>query len=209
MRGHGKAPYSRPVHASTSVVPHVPPALPRRGGPLTRLCGRAALRALGWRIVGELPNQSKLVIIAAPHTSNWDFVVGIAARFALGLDVSWLGKHTLFRWPSSVIFRWLGGIPVDRSVSQNTVPQVVDTFRGRDAFVLALAPEGTRKQVAGWRTGFWYIAHGAEVPIVPVEFDWPRRAIRIHEMRKTTGDMQADIKELQAVYSNGERPYAG
>jgi 1-acyl-sn-glycerol-3-phosphate acyltransferase len=163
------------------------------------------LRALGWRIAGQLPNRSKFVVIAAPHTSNWDFVVGIAARFALGLDVSWLGKHTLFRWPWAVIFRRWGGIPVDRSVSQNTVPQIVDLFRSREAFVLALAPEGTRKQVSEWRTGFWYIAHGAGVPIVPVAFDWPQRTIRIGEPVETTGDVDADVRAMRAGFEMEQR----
>jgi 1-acyl-sn-glycerol-3-phosphate acyltransferase len=180
-------------------------ALPRRGGPVGRWIGRTALALIGWRIEGELPNRSKLVVIAAPHTSNWDFVVGIAAKFALGVDVSWLGKHTLFRWPWSVLFRWWGGIPVDRSVSQRVVPQIVDLFRARPAFVLAIAPEGTRKQVAEWRTGFWYIAHGAGVPVVPVAFDWAERAVRIGAPMETTGDLDADLRAMHGVYSG----YAG
>jgi 1-acyl-sn-glycerol-3-phosphate acyltransferase len=159
--------------------------------------GRAALVVLRWRVDGELPNRSKLVVIAAPHTSNWDFVVGIAARFALGLDVSWLGKHTLFRWPWSVVLRRWGGIPVDRTVAQQTVPSVVESFRSREAFVLALAPEGTRKRVSEWRTGFWHIAHGAGVPVVPVVFDPPNRTIRILDAVEMTEDMTADVKALK------------
>ena len=186
--------------AILSAAPHVPPALPRSGGPFTRWIGRVALTALRWRIEGELPNRSKLVVIAAPHTSNWDFVVGIAARFALGIDVSWLGKHTLFRGPWSAILRRWGGIPIDRTASHDTVSQIVDVFRVRHAFVLALAPEGTRKHVSEWRTGFWYIAHGASVPIVPVAFDWASRVIVIRAAVETTGDVSEDVARLRGSY---------
>jgi 1-acyl-sn-glycerol-3-phosphate acyltransferase len=168
---------------------------------LARTFGRVALALLRWRIEGELPDRAKFVIIAAPHTSNWDFIVGISAKFALGIEVAWLGKHTLFRGPLSAILRYWGGIPVDRSVSQRIVPQIVDTFRQRKAFVLAVAPEGTRKRVPDWRTGFWYIAHGAGVPVVPVAFDWPNRTIRIHPAMETTGDVHADVGSLRAIYS--------
>lgn len=166
-----------------------------------RAIGSALLRALGWRVEGEVPNAPKFVIAVAPHTSNWDFVIGISAKFALGIEVAWLGKHTLFRGPLSAILRFWGGIPVDRSVSQRVVPQIVDTFRRRNAFVLAVAPEGTRKRVAEWRTGFWYIAHGAGVPVVPVAFDWPNRTIRIRPAMETTGDVHADVGSLRAVYA--------
>ena len=185
------------MNVESSAAPHIPSALPRSGGPVTRWVGRTALSLLRWRIEGELPNRSKFVVIAAPHTSNWDFVVGIAARFALGVDVSWLGKHTLFRGPwSAILLRW-GGIPIDRTASHNTVPQIVDIFRSRNAFVLAIAPEGTRKKVAEWRTGFWYIAHGAGVPIVPVAFNWARRTIEIHPALETTNDVKTDVRVLR------------
>src|SRR5262245_57430086 len=138
MRRSHNAPYCATVPATPPAAPQVHTALPRSGGPFTRWVGRVALRALRWRIEGELPNRSKLVVIAAPHTSNWDFVVGIAARFALGIDVSWLGKHTLFRGPWSAILRRWGGIPIDRTASHDTVSQIVEQFRERTTFILAL-----------------------------------------------------------------------
>jgi 1-acyl-sn-glycerol-3-phosphate acyltransferase len=158
------------------------------------------LAVLGWRIDGELPDRAKFVVIAAPHTSNWDFVVGIAARFALGIDVSWLGKHTLFRGPWSAILRRWGGIPIDRRASHDTVTQIVDLFRARAAFVLAIAPEGTRKRVAEWRTGFWYIGNGAGVPIVPVAFDWEKRRIVIRPPFFTSGEVSEDVREIRKGY---------
>jgi 1-acyl-sn-glycerol-3-phosphate acyltransferase len=178
----------------------VPGTLPRRGTALGRAVGRLVLRALGWRVVGAFPDASKLVLIAAPHRSNWDFVVGLAAKTALGLDVSWLGKHTLFRNPWGVLFRWWGGIPVDRGASHDMVTQVVQSFGRRDSLALAIAPEGTRAPGVRWKTGFWHIARGAGVPIVPVAFDWAHRLIRIMPALEPR-ELEADMRELQARYA--------
>src|SRR6185503_1076937 len=142
-------------------LPILGPELPRSGGPISRALGRWVLAAMGWRVEGDIPNIPKLVIIAAPHTSNWDFVVGIAAKSALGLRVTFLGKDSLFRFPLGVLMRAWGGIPVDRGESHDVVSDIVAEFARRDRLVLALAPEGTRKRVDRWRTGFYHIAHGA------------------------------------------------
>ena len=152
---------------------------------------------LGWRVDGQIPNLRKFVLIVAPHTSNWDFPVGIGAKLALGLGAIWLGKHTLFSFPLGIILRGLGGIAVDRSASNDVVQQVAGEFAKRDRLALALAPEGTRKQVERWRTGFYRIAHAARVPIVPVALDWERRAIRLMEPFITTGNVDADIAALR------------
>jgi 1-acyl-sn-glycerol-3-phosphate acyltransferase len=161
-----------------------------------------------WRIVGEIPNTPKLVIIVTPHTSNWDFVVGVAAKLALGLRVLFLGKNTLFRFPLGVLMRALGGTPVDRSAPHDVVNQVVAEFSRRDRLILGLAPEGTRRRVERWRTGFYHIAHGAGVPIVPVALDWDARVIRIEAPFTTTGNLDADVLELQRRVSGvrGKRP---
>lgn len=174
--------------------------MPRRGGPITRAFGRLFLRLLGWRIVGALPDVPKLVVIAAPHRSNWDFVVGLAAKFAMGLDASFLGKHTLFRPPFGALFRFWGGIPVDRTSSNDTVAQVVAQFAARSQLVLAIAPEGTRKPGASWKTGFWHIARGARVPILPVAFDRARRVIHFLPVVEPY-DLEADLRALKARYA--------
>ena len=163
---------------------------------------------MGWDVVGDIPNVPKLVLIAAPHTSNWDFVVGVAAKLALGLQVMWLGKDTLFRGPIGRIMRNLGGRPVDRSASHDVVKDVVQEFARRDRLVLALAPEGTRKRVERWRTGFYHIAHAARVPIVPVALNFGARAIQIGAPFMTTGDVDADIRALQQRFAGvrGRRP---
>lgn len=180
--------------------PELGDALPRRGARLPRLVARFSLRRLGWSFEGELPNLAKAVIIVAPHTSNWDFVLGITAMFALGLRVSWLGKHTVFRPPFGALFRWLGGIAVDRSARTGVVDQMVEALRSRDRLILGLAPEGTRRQVTRWKTGFYHIAHGAGVPVVPVTFDYPRRVVRFGAPIAPSGDFAADMKRLGAFF---------
>jgi 1-acyl-sn-glycerol-3-phosphate acyltransferase len=166
-----------------------------------RTLGRLTLRAMDWRVDGEIPNVPKLVIIAAPHTSNWDFVVGIAAKFGMGLGVFWLGKDALFRFPLGVLMRRFGGIPVDRTTSNDVVGGIVQEFSRRDRLMLAIAPEGTRKRVERWRTGFYHIAHGARVPILPVALNWSERAIQIGAPFTTTGDVDTDMRELQRRFS--------
>ena len=161
-----------------------------------------------WRIEGTIPNLRKFVIIVAPHTSNWDFVVGVAAKWALGLGVLFLGKDTLFRFPFGAAMRALGGMPVDRSTSHDIVEGIVQEFARRDRMILALAPEGTRKRVERWRTGFYHAAHGARVPILPVALNWGKRAIEIGSLFTTTGDVERDVRELQNRFSGvvGKNP---
>jgi 1-acyl-sn-glycerol-3-phosphate acyltransferase len=178
----------------------IPPAVPRQGGPLSRAIGRVGLALLGWQMQGELPREAKFVAIVAPHSSNWDFVVGLLAKYAIGVRASFLGKHTLFRWPFGALFRHWGGIPVIRDTSHDVVEQSVAEFARRDALVLAIAPAGTRKPVARWRTGFYHIAHGAGVPILLVALDWSRKTVRFGPTMRTTGDVGADMAWIQAEY---------
>jgi 1-acyl-sn-glycerol-3-phosphate acyltransferase len=138
--------------------------LPRN--PLAEWVGRTALRLMGWRIEGELPPLDKFVVIGAHHTSNWDFVIFIAAKFVLRLNARWFGKHTIFRWPFGGLMRLWGGIAIQRERQGNTVEQAVRAFAEHEQFVLILSPEGTRKKVERWKMGFYHIALGAGVPIV-------------------------------------------
>src|SRR5262249_37193777 len=125
-----------------------------------------------------------------------------AAMFHLKLQVHWLGKHTLFRWPFGGFFKSLGGIPVDRASSEGVVDLMVRSFQQHDPFIVGLSPEGTRKKVVEWKTGFYYIALGAEVPIVPVSFDYSRRVITIHSSFSPTGNLEQDLRVLQSLYSS-------
>ena len=166
------------------------------------------MRATGWRFEGALPNEPKFVIIVAPHTSNWDFPVGVMALFAIGFRVSFLGKHTIFKWPFGYFMRWLGGIPVERSVSRDRVAESIAAFNASDKLILVIAPEGTRKLVPRWKTGFYHVAHVANVPIVPIAFDFAERIIRVHPSIRTTSDKEKDLAEIRALYRNviGKNP---
>jgi 1-acyl-sn-glycerol-3-phosphate acyltransferase len=183
------------------MLPVVGSSVPRSGGPIGRALGALALRLLGWRIEGPVPDHPKMVAIIAPHTSNWDFAVGLFARYALRLDASWLGKHTLFRPPFGWIMRRWGGIAVDRSAAHDVVSQTIDAFSSRQRVFLVITPEGTRKQVSRWKTGFWHIARGAGVPILPIVFDWGARVIRFHPAFMPRADVDEDVRELQSLYA--------
>ena len=175
--------------------------VPRRGNFVTFTIARVLLLLTGWRFEGELPNLKQFVMIVAPHTSNWDFPVGVMAMFALGIRGTFLGKNTLFKRPFGFIFRWLGGVPVDRSSSHNVVDQTIEYFRQTDRLILALSPEGTRKKIPQWRTGFYWVAVGAGVPIVPVAFDFPRKRYILHPPQVMTGDADRDIAHLRSFFS--------
>ena len=167
----------------------------------------------GWKVVGSFPPElRKFVLAVAPHTSNCDFVIGIMARSILKLkNTKFLGKDSLFKPPFGWLFRWLGGQPVDRSVHHDVVHQVVDYFNAHDDFILALAPEGTRKKVDKLRTGFYYIAKGAKVPIIPVGFDFLKRQVVIGSPMMPTENFDLDMEILLQFYRNikGRNPDVG
>ncbi|MGH7638338.1 MAG: lysophospholipid acyltransferase family protein [Gemmatimonadaceae bacterium] len=162
-----------------------------------------------WRIDGDIPDRPKMVIVVAPHSSNWDFIVGVAAKLAMRLRVQYLGKDTLFRFPLGIVMRRLGGIPIDRTNANAVVSSVVMQFENRRRMLLAIAPEGTRKPVERWRSGFYHIARGAGVPILPVALDWGTRTVRIGTLFSPTEDMVADIAELRAVFAPARRKGQG
>lgn len=169
---------------------------------------RSVLRLFGWTVVGVTPEEKKWVLIGAPHTSNWDFPVGLAAMWALGIEPRWVAKHTVFRWPLGVLMKALGGIPLDRERTQDFVQQSVREFEDRDELVLVLAPEGTRSRVEYWRTGFYYIALGAGAPIVLGFVDFARKRIGLGPTLRPSGDIEADFKTIRSFYADktGKRP---
>ena len=183
-----------------SRIPTLPPSMPRRGNAFWRALGRTLLWLGGWRIEGEFPDRPKMVAIVAPHTSNWDFLVGISAVWALGLRVRFLGKHTLFRPPLGWLIRWSGGVPVNREAPQGLVPQAVQAIGEADAIFLAITPSGTRSSTRPWKSGFYHIAHAARVPILPVAFDGAHRTIRLLAPFETSGDPAREIPQLRALY---------
>ncbi|MGE0452232.1 MAG: lysophospholipid acyltransferase family protein [Vicinamibacteria bacterium] len=182
-------------------VPELLPASPRRHTPWLRLLGRAVLAALGFRFEGNFPDLPKCVIAVAPHTSNWDFVLGMAAVFALDLKARFIGKHSLFKGPAGALMRRVGGIPVDRRKPGDLVERTVEAFRRESQLYLAIAPEGTRFKVERWKKGFHRIACAAGVPIVPVAFDWRRRVIHLMPVFQPSGSWEADEPLLMALFT--------
>ncbi|WP_271410129.1 lysophospholipid acyltransferase family protein [Pseudomonas sp. Q1-7] len=172
--------------------------LPRN--PFAEAIGHGVLRLMGWRIEGRLPALDKFVVIGAHHTSNWDFVLFLAVKFVLRLNARWFGKHTLFRWPFAGLLRRWGGVPIHRHLKSNRVDQAVERFRESREFMLVISPEGTRKRVERWKMGFYHIARGAGVPIVPTALDYVGRRVVIGPPFVPSGDEQSDLRQLLAFY---------
>ena len=173
-----------------------------------RAFGRALLAILRWRVEGEVPDLPKFVIAVGPHTSNWDFVVGMAVMFALDLQLSFIGKHTIFRGPFAPLLRWMGGIPVDRSRHHGLVGEAVRAFESGDKRVLAIAPEGTRRRVERFRSGFLHIARNAGVPILLVTLDYEARSARFGPLFEPGPDIEQELQRVEAFFSGvrGKRP---
>ncbi len=188
--------------------PHIGDAVPKRGGKLMRAFTRAIFKVLGWRYEGEFPNEPKVVLVGAPHTSNWDFFLAMAIMFSLGIRMSWLAKHTFVGGPLEPVLRRLGGIPVDRRASHGLVEQIVAAYNEHDKLLLAISPEGTRTKVHRWKTGFYYIALGAGVPILPVVADYGRKVVGLGEPIWPSGDLEADMARIRANYEGvvGKNP---
>lgn len=158
-------------------------------------------KILNWKIEGSFdPSIKKAVVIVAPHTSWHDFFVGLYARRILKTNIHWLGKKELFIWPFSYYFKWTGGTPLDRTSGQNKVEAIAKIFEEKDEFRLALAPEGTRKKVTHWKTGFYYIAQAAKVPIIPVAFDYSCKTVKVGKPYYISGNIESDIEEIKVFY---------
>ena len=158
-------------------------------------------KLMGWSVNGEFPSHlDKFVIIVVPHTSWWDFPLGIIIRNVWNEEINFVGKKSLFKAPFGAYFRWMGGAPVDRSKNSDTVTATAEIFKRRKKFRLTLAPEGTRKKVASWKSGFYYIAKKAEVPIVMIAFDFGKKEIKVSEPQWPTGDKEADFKKYEAFF---------
>lgn len=163
------------------------------------------LRLWGFRIEGDPHNElPKRIFAVIPHTSNWDFPLGLLVRASAGIRVQYIGKASLFKPPFGFIFRMLGGHPVDRSKSTNYVQSVVDVFNTHDSLAIAVAPEGTRKKVPKLRTGFYHIARGAQVPIILTQFNFGEKVVRFSDPFYTTDDQDSDFEEIYAFFKGVE-----
>jgi 1-acyl-sn-glycerol-3-phosphate acyltransferase len=175
--------------------------IPLRGSRFTRIAGVAMVKLLRWRVEGDLPNLPKFVVAVAPHTSNWDFVVGIAVMFALDLRIGFLGKHTLFRWPFGAAMRWMGGIPVNRASPHGVVGDSIAAFSRMERRILAIAPEGTRRPVAHFKSGFLQIARGAGVPVLLASLDYGAKCVRFGPWFEPGEDVEADRRRTEAFFA--------
>lgn len=173
---------------------------PSGGNAVSAAFGRFMLKITGWKIIGQLPKYPKMVIAVGPHTSNWDFFLGVAVLFVLRIKISFLGKHSIFVTPFKQFLVRIGGIPVDRRSAHGVVDQVVDAFNRQPKMILALAPEGTRSPIFPWKSGFLAIAHKANVPVLLIGFDFKNKRVHIQEEVKTSGDFEQDMQKVYAYF---------
>jgi 1-acyl-sn-glycerol-3-phosphate acyltransferase len=165
------------------------------------ILARLTMWLLGWRVDGKLPDLPKYILIGAPHTSNWDFVLFLGIIFTLRANVHFMGKAELFRWPIGWFFRYCGGVPVDRKKSTGLVDQMVKACNEADKFILTIAPEGTRHHVVEWKRGFYHIAKGAGIPIVMAQVDGKHKQVRIGQVFQPKDDIEADMKSIQGYFA--------
>jgi len=171
------------------------------GKTLMRWLSRIVFRFAGWKPAGRRPDISRYVIIAAPHTSNWDFLYTLCLAFILEIKPFIMMKADWFRWPLGPFLRWFGAIPVDRSKSTHVVARSIQAFREHPRMVLVVPPSGTREKVMYWKTGFYHIAMGAKVPIVLGYLDYRRKVGGIGPIVHPTGDMEGDMKIIRDFYA--------
>jgi len=175
--------------------------VPLRSNKILTLLSKFFLKMMGWKVEGGVPDIPKFVGILAPHTSNWDMPLILAVMYALGIKINWFGKKEAFRWPVGGFFKWMGGIPIDRSSRQNMVHQTVRMIQAHEQIIVGITPEGTRSKTRYWRTGFYYIAHEAKVPIVVAYLDYARKVGGFGPVVKITGDIEADMKVISRFCS--------
>jgi 1-acyl-sn-glycerol-3-phosphate acyltransferase len=180
---------------------------PIGGNRFTAWLGRSLLSITGWKIVGKLPHYKKMVIAVAPHTSNWDFFLGVAVLFALRIRIRFLGKHSIFVPVVKLVLQRLGGIPVDRRSKHGVVDQVVKQFDQQDKMILAMSPEGTRSPIYPWKTGFLAVAHQAQVPVQLIGFDFKHKTIEIGLVVHPSGDLEHDLQTVYKYFSTIHAKY--
>lgn len=159
-----------------------------------------AFKVFQFTLKGTFPKDPKYVIAVAPHTSNWDFIVAIGIRTYLKEPIHFVGKKELFTPLTSWFFKSLGGMPLNRKKNEKVVDAITRMYAEEEVFRMAIAPEGTRKKVTEWKTGFYYIAQNADVPILPIAFDWENRVMTFHPLFTPTGDVKGDIASLQKLF---------
>lgn len=165
---------------------------------------RLAIKVSGWQVKPDIPNINKYVLIAYPHNSNWDFFLFLCVLFVWRLPARFLGKHTIFFWPIGIVLRWLGGIPIDRTSPHGYTDEVVNIIKQSEKICLVVAPEGTRKKGVAWKTGFYYIALEAKLPILLAKIDYTNKEARTIGLFTPTGDKDADISAIKKMYQDSD-----
>lgn len=181
--------------------------IPRIGNKLSQWLGTAILRCLGWHYSGTFPCCSKMILAVAPHTSNWDFVLGIAVAFNLRLKITFFGKHSIFVPPFDSILRRWGGIPVERTSKHRVVDGMADSMRKAQSMILCLAPEGTRSPITPWKTGFLHIASKANVPVFLVAFDYKKKLIEFGPMHNISDNTQYELNRIYLHFKQAQGKY--
>lgn len=189
------------------LYPDVGPAVPRRGNAFSRWLGRRLLNLIGWRMVGEFPNERKCILLGAPHTSNFDVVLALGGMLDLGINLNVMVKDNAFKGPWAGVFRWFGALPIDRSKSTGMVEQTVETFKRADHLLLVIMGEGTRKAPEKWKTGFYHIAAGAQIPLVPCVLRYDLKVLEFKPPFHPSGDFAKDWPLLLAQFKDGVPRY--
>ena len=170
---------------------------------ISQWIGRAVLKSMGWKVAGSIPNEKRILIVAAPHTSNWDFVIGMGALLGLNAKIRWIGKHTLFKPGISWFFRWLGGIPVNRKNPASLIEDVSNMIKKDRGLMIGVAPEGTRKKINRWKTGFLRIAKTTQSKILFISIDAPSKTIKIASTLFTpTEEKENDLEFVKSYFRN-------
>lgn len=186
---------------TSQTFPQRPSQLPQRGNALSRACFQFLYQQQGWHVIGDIPNHPKAVAIVAPHSSNIDAWYGFIAMLALGVNLTILGKASLFSTPLAPLLKWIGVIPVERETAHGLTQQIVQHIQHQERIWIGLAPEGTRKSASSFRTGFYHIAHDAQIPIVIFALDYQAKAIRCLGDFFPTGDYAADLEQILQRYA--------
>lgn len=172
--------------------PRLGDAVPQRKHPIRTFIGSMVFRLIGWKLEGNLPNRSKLVLVALPHSSNFDFILALSVIWGWGLKLNYMGKHTLFKFPHGFFFRAVGGIPVDRRSPQGLIEKMVSEFNSRSSLMLGIAPEGTRNSDGTLKAGFARIAMAASAPVVPVIVNYKTKTL-------TLGTLITDLSSVESI----------
>jgi 1-acyl-sn-glycerol-3-phosphate acyltransferase len=185
--------------------PHLGNAIPQRTQPIRALIGRTVFKLTGWKLVGNLPNESKLVIVALPHSSNFDFILALSVIWGWGLKINFMAKHTLFKFPQGLFFRAVGGIPVDRRSAHGLVEKMAHEFNSRSSLILGIAPEGTRNSDGSLKAGFARIAKAASAPVVPIIVNYKTKTLTLGNLVSDLSDVDGIIDAVKTQGLSGRR----